>query len=202
MEHRVIRVKKCEYSYDVFCNVCHAVIMENCDEVAIAEYVANTGCCVVGDCESLSFYDGPAIPYMEIATPEQFVEYCSKVEKIEMPLDSAKYLLTDINKSGARLYVENDILHMLFPKGFSEHSYEMDLNRIREDMEESIIYQEHFLERMDDDSEESAFMNWVNSGEDELMVGDSSFEEIEAITKTYHEMLDAVWDQVVCKYEL
>ena len=203
MKHRIIRVRRRDGAYSVICNVCHAPIMERCSEQEIREYIATTGCHMVGDCGSLSFYNGPAIPYMEIESPEQFMEYCSKVEKVEMPLEMAKYLLEQIAGSRGRYYVSNDILYVMFGIGTAyEESFSTDLNQIREEMEEENIYFELYLKRMQDDSEEADFRNFLMSGEDELMVGDCSLEELETTVKSYHEMFDAVWDEVNCNCEL
>lgn len=203
MKHRIVRVRKCDGAYNLICNVCHKPIMERCSEQEIKDFITANACHMVGDCGDLSFYNGPAIAYMEIKSPEQFMEYCSKVERVEMPLEAAKYLLEEITGSKGQYYVSNDILYVMFGVGTTlEGSYSIDLNHIREEMDEEIIGFELYLDRMKDNSENADFYKFVMSGEDELMVGDCSLEELEMTVKTYHEMFDTVWDEVNCNCEL
>lgn len=195
-QHRRIRVVEREGVYDVICDVCHEQIMEGCSEVDIQKYLSCHNCHMVGECETLPFYKGPVIPYMEIETAEQFMEYCEKIEKFTLSVEEAGYFLEGRESTNFRFVVENDVLYECFRRGWDEGRYPSDLNSIKENMEEEIIYYECYLGRMEDTSEEAEFENFLMSGEDELMVEESSTEELAEVVRCYHEKYGPIWERL------
>lgn len=139
-----------------------------------------------------NFHGGKLIPDMDIETPRQFVEYCSKVEKIDMPLEAADFILKFESEIGGRFYVKQDVLYRIYLEGtILKTGYKTDLFQIKERMEEEISCCEWFWGLGDIASMEQALLD-CSAGVNFDVALEELLEEA-AKCKYYHQIFDPIW---------
>ena len=147
------------------------------------------------------FYGDLFIPYMDVNTPKQFVEYCGKVEKFDMSLEAAEYILEFEKGIGGRFYVKRDVLYVVYREGSTHKTgYKTDLFEIRKRLEEEISCCEHFLSGSDDEYEKEMTTGFLMEENkdilDETVLALEWEKEEAAKCKLYHQLFDDLWNKL------
>lgn len=192
-QHRKIRVAEREGVYDVICDVCHEQIMEGCSEVDIQKYLSCHNCHMVGECETLSFYKGPAIPYMRIETAAQFAEYCEEVERYSLTLEEAESFMKVAENSSCKYVVENDVLKSSYGKGAVK--FDTDLMAILKLYEEEIKDMESWME-FEDEPIPVSFMDCLLRDETGVLREGLSVEEGMMIVMEYQKIFGPILERL------
>ena len=135
------------------------------------------------------------IPYMDISTPEQFMEYCSKVEKFGMPLEAAEYILKFESNIGGRFYVKQDVLHVVFREGtILKTGFKTNLCKIRERIEEEITSCEWFWGIEENGFNQEVLADFAMCEEHDVLLEEILEETVKC--KYYHQLFDPIWKRL------